>query len=365
VGLYIVAGILCSRPAASIKFPCLAVGKGPQLLFTASLTGLIALNLVVNQIFGVMPLLAGGQQARAESVPAPTLSLLSPDIGLLTLLVCLLTNIKSVRKLASLGIGISLVSTILGGSKSGIFSMLFIFFAADYVLNLKRVSSFGAVERMELRKKIKATRRVAIISAVVIAALLPTYLVLVGASSETGADSYVTMAVRLFGGFDGLAIIAAKNIDLTAMHDVSLSGFYFYPLLKKLSMTPQFQSAGSYLIYLITGSYQIATSGLNPNSTFPIELLLANGSVVLSGIFVSLTAGGLFRLRGALLEKGNLRMFDLVLWSLVVFGPFSMLLDGTYFVTRSYEFVGLYMVLNLGINALGWLLPGRKVFRLL
>jgi hypothetical protein len=366
IGLYIVAGAFFSRKRSPIKMPRLGVERTSQVLFTMALSGLIILNVVINQIFGVMALFQG-TQARAAygSVAAPSLYLLAPFIGIMVLLVYLITEFRVVRILAGVGVSTSIVSTILGGSKSALFSILLIILAADYVLNLKLSASRLPHERLSLSKKIKVLRRSGVICAAAIALMLPAYLVLIGASSDGPGGALEAFAVRLFGGFDDLAIIGVKNIDLTSTHGINISDFYFYPLLKKFAYTPPFQSSGSYLIYLLSDDYRFATSGMNPNSSLAIELLLSNGSIIISSILITIISAVIFRLRAALLARRRLRMLDLLLWTLIVFGPFGVLVDGTYFVIVSYTLLGLYVVLNSLINALHWLTPGRKVFRFL
>ncbi len=366
IAIYIVAGAIFSPRRTLIRMPRLGVSKIHQILFTTALSGLIVLNLILNQIFGVMALFEG-TQARAAygSVASPSLYLLTPFISTTVLLVFLLTEERHVRIVAGVGVATSIISTILGGSKSALFSIVLILAAADYVLNLRRIASRLPAEQLALSKKIRTIRKSGLICVVAIAVILPAYLVLIGAASGEPGGALQGFAVRLFGGFDDLAIIGAKNIDLTSIHDINISDFYFYPILKKIAYTPEFQSSGSFLIYQLTGNYEFATTGLNPNSSLAIELLLSNGSIVISAILITLVSAAIFRLRAALLARSRLRMLDLVLWTLVVFGPFEVLLDGTYFVITSYMLIGLYAVLNLSVNALSWFTPGRKLFRLL
>ena len=237
---------------------------------------------------------------------------------------------------------------------------------ADYVQNLKRNASHSLSEVLALTKKIRTLRRSGIICAIATMILLPAYLVLVGGDFGGGSGAALELfAIRLFGGFDGLAIISFQDIDLFSVQGVNIRDFYFYPLLKNLSHAPDFQSSGQYLIYLLHGNYDLAASGLNPNSSLSIELLLSNGSLAISLAIIALVAAVMFRLRATLLRRKSLSMLDLVLWTLVVLAPFSILLDGAYFVIRAYIFLGLYMALNLLVNAIGWLGPRRKTFWLL
>jgi hypothetical protein len=364
--LYILSAAIASRTRATIGKLRLQVGGQHQMMFAAALDGLLAINLVANQFFGVMPLLQG-TEARAGygAVALPTLQVLAPDMGLVILLLFLMTNIRAVRVITGIGVLISIVSTIVGGSKSAIFDLLFIVVVGLYVSQLKLRSCDSEYMRGRLVKRINRLKKVGWMAVIGVTAVAPAYLTLIGAASGGAAGALQTLVMRLFTGFDGLAILVVKDVDLTAPHPVSLSGFYLYPILGKFGATPDFQSAGVYIRYLLTGSYRAATSGLNPNSTFPIELLLASNSWMISAIVIICTSFLLFHLRSWLLSKSELRMLDLMLLSLVVFGPFSMLLDGSSFVIRSYELIGLYFGLTGVFHLIAWLGPGRKLFKLL
>jgi hypothetical protein len=363
--IYIFASAFFLRRPPRVREPHLAITPGHQLFFTLFLSGLIVINIIINQIFGVIPLLEG-TQARADygSVASPTLFLLSPDISMVVLLIFLLTKFKTVKIWAGIGVLASIVSTLLSGAKSSIFVIIFILFTADYVLNLRRSTYMLKQQIDAISKTIRTTRTWILLSAIGAALILPYYLVLLkadyGGGQSTGLQN---LAIRLFGGFDALAIVAFQDIDITSVKGIGISDFYFYPVLKHLSHAPEFQSAGQYLIYLETGSYQLASSGLNPNSSFAIELLLSNGSPALSAGLIALAAASIFWLRNRLLARGNLRLVDLVLWAMVVLAPFSLLLDGAYFVVRLYELMALYMALNIIVNAYMWLKPGPLMFR--
>ena len=101
---------------------------------------------------------------------------------------------------------------------------------------------------------------------------------------------------------------------------------------------------------------------MNPNSSLSIELLLSNGSLALSMALIALVAIAIFRIRASLLRRETLRVFDLILWTLLVMAPFSVLLDGTYFIIRLYMILGIYTAINLMVNAVGWLRTGRLTY---
>ena len=361
---YIFSAALFSQSRKEPRAPSLIATKGHQLIFSGIFTALLLLNLIANQIFGVMPLFQG-TQARGElgSVAIPTLVLLAPDISSVLLLVLLLTKYRAVKRLTGLGVAISVVSTILNGAKSSAFSVVFLFVIADYILHLQQKADLPELKAEEVRRRIK-TNRTYIIGVIVATALIfPAYLIFLGADSGSGSSGAVeNIAVRLFGGLDALAGIALQDIDITSVKDINLSEFYFFSFYKSFAFTPEFQSAGQYILYLVTGSYQFASSGLNPNSNFTIELLLSNGSLLYSTVIVIMTSAALFSIRRVLLRQEGLRIIDLVLWSLIVLSPFSQLLDGAYFFIRSYEMVAIYLVLNSILIVGRNILAGRLVY---
>ncbi len=365
--VYIFAGALFSGRSGSVKTPQLGVKPADQVFVAYVLAGLQAVNLIINQIFGVIPLLKGvGSRSEYGTVALPTLFLLAPDLAMVLFLMYLLTDQKKVRKTACAGVVCSVISTILGGGKSAIFNVVYLFIVADYIWNIRLKTATKLEETARVAARIKRIRRYVAVGLVATIGLLPLYLVKIGADSGGGSSSALqAFAVRLFGGFDGIAIVAYKDIDLLAARDVHLTDYYFYPLIKKISHTPEFQSAGEYLIYQLSGSYAFSVSGMNPNSTLSIELLLSNGSLALSGLLIALVAFAVFRIRTSLLRRDTLRVFDLILWTFVVMAPFSVLLDGTYFVIRLYMILGIYAAISLMVNAVGWLRTGRMILWLL
>ena len=260
--VYIFAGALFSGRSETVKPPQLGVKPADQVFVAYVLAGLQAVNLVINQIFGVIPLLQG-VQARSDygTVASPTLFLLAPDLAMVLFLMYLLTDQKKVRKTAFAGIVCSVVSTVLGGSKSSIFNVVYLFVVADYIWNIRLKAATELEKAARIATHIKRIRRYVAVCLVATIGLLPLYLVKIGADSGGGSSSALqALAVRLFGGFDGLAIVAYKDIDLLTARDVNITDYYFYPIIKKISHTPEFQSAGEYLIYQLSDNYDFSVS---------------------------------------------------------------------------------------------------------
>lgn len=347
--IYIFIGAVFSRTSIPKTFPTLTAGKYSQVFFTLVFITLIAINLIANQIFGIIPLFEG-TDSRSElgSVAIPTLSLILPDLANTVLIIFLLTSHKTVKWLAAIGIAIAVVSTVLNGAKSSIVNVVLMICFADYILHLKR-KAVAQDDASSIEKSIVKIRIYLAASAAALVFLLPTYFLYIGAHLGSGG-AMETLGIRLFGGFDALSYIVFDDIDLGSIPQVHLSEFYFYPFYKSFAQTPDFQSAGEYIVYLATGSYAFATEGLNPNSNLAIELLLSNGSVIYSGIAIAVASAAVFYVRHRLLQRGSLRIIDTVLWSFIVISPFSLLLDGAYSVIKFYELTAIYLMLNFSIG---------------
>jgi hypothetical protein len=361
----LVAAMFARRPRP--QAPLQLAGKSSlQLGFALFFTALLIVNVVVNQIFGIIPLFAG-TQARGElaATALPSLVLLAPDIGVVLLLIFLLAGSKSVKVVSGFGFAISAISALLNGSKSAIITTtLLALFSADFIFHFRALAYRGERIPSIIRRRIRRTRRWIAFAFCGVAVLLPPYLVFIGADAGGGGSSAAVevFTTRLFGGFDNLAFIAFGDLDITSVKDVNVFQFYFYPFFKKLAFTPDFQSAGEYLVYMSSNNYSAATSGLNPNSNFAIELLLHSGSVVVSGLIVTMAAVGLFIARQVLLSKSNLSMLQVLLWATFVMAPFALLFDGAYFFIKFYMLLALYVGFNTILNVFSWLQRNPVVY---
>ncbi len=346
--LYVFSAAIFSYSRVRPSSPELVADKTDQLLFAILLAGMLVANLVVNQIFGIIPLLAGAEtRSELGTVAVPTLEFLAPDISIVLTLILVLTKYPSVKRVALCGVATSIISTILNGSKSSIFFIVYIFIIINYILHLRKSADDSEEDQLALRRQLRRSKLTIIVIGSLTALILPAYLIFLGVDGGAGDQGAIrNLSVRLFGGFDALAGIAIKDIDITNVTDVNLREFYFFPFYKAIYGPPEFQSAGQYLIYQLTGNYNFAATGLNPNSNYAIELIMSTGNIFLSSVLVVVTCALIFSLRKRLIRKSGLRIFDLVLWCLIVLSPFSQLLDGTYFFIRTYELLAVYLMLN-------------------
>jgi hypothetical protein len=338
-----------------------------HFFFACFFLGLLLINLVVNQIFGIMPLFLG-TQARSElgSTAIPSLVLLAPDIGTVLLLVYLLSDSRAVKRVSAAGVLIAAISALLNGSKSAlVVTTLLLLFSADYILHLRSRAPKSNAHLNDIRRRIAKTRRWMVAASCVLVFILPAYLVFVGADSgENGAGGAIeSFGIRLFGGFDNLAFIAFDDLDITSAKDVNLMEFYFYPFFNKFFYTPDFHSAGEYILYLATNNYNLATSTLVPSSNFAIELLLHFGSMLAAGAIVITASLTLFTTRRLLLNKASLSIMHVVLWASLIMSPLALLFDGAYFIIKFYMLFAFYLAFNSLENIFMWIRGSRPHYK--
>jgi len=365
--IFIFAAALVSRAPRVTQPVGLNEQRTHHLYFACFFLGLLLINLVVNQIFGIMPLFLG-TQARSQlgSTAIPSLVLLAPDIGGLLLLVYLLSDSRAVRRVSVAGVLVAAISAVLNGSKSAlVVTTVLLLFSADYILHLRSRAPQSNAQMREIKRRITSTRRWIVVTACALVLILPLYLVFVGADSgENGpGGAFAGFATRLFGGFDNLAFIAFSDLDISSANNIHLTEFYFYPFYKRFLFIPEFQSAGEYIVYLATGNYNFATNGLVPNSNLAIELLLEYGNMLVAVAIVIPTSLGLFVARRLLINKAGLSIMHVVLWTSVVMSPLALLFDGAYFIIRFYMLFAFYLAFNSVENIFMWIQGARPRYK--
>jgi len=366
-GIFIFAAALASRAPKLQQSIALSHHHTHHFFFACFFLSLLLVNLVVNQIFGIMPLFLG-TQARSElgTTAIPSLVLLTPDIGTVLLLVYLLTDSRAVKRVSATGVIVAAISAVLNGWKSAVVvTTLLLLFSADYILHLRSRAPQSSAQMREIKQRITSTRRWIVVTACALVFILPLYLVFVGADTgENGpGGAFEGFATRLFGGFDNLAFIAFNDLDISSAQNINLTEFYFYPFYKRFLFTPEFQSAGEYILYLATNNYNFATSGLVPNSNFAIELLLHYGNMLVAGIIVIATSLALFVVRRFLINRAALSIFHVVLWTSLVMSPLALLFDGAYFTIRLYTLLAFYLAFNSIENFFMWIRGARPHYK--
>jgi hypothetical protein len=366
-GIFIFAAALASRAPKLQQAIALSDQHTHHFFFACFFLGMLLLNLVVNQIFGIMPLFLG-TQARSElgSTAIPSLLLLAPDIGTVLLLVYLLTDSRAVKRVSAAGVLVAATSAVLNGSKSALIATtLLLLFSADYILHLRSRAPNSKAHLNDIKRRIANTRRWMVATSCVLVFLLPAYLVFVGADSggNGAGGAFEGFATRLFGGFDNLAFIAFDDLDITSAKDVNLAEFYFYPIFNKFFYTPEFHSAGEYILYLATNNYNLATSTLVPSSNFAIELLLHFGNMLAAGAIVITASLTLFTARRLLLNKASLSILHVVLWASLIMSPLALLFDGAYFMIKFYMLFAYYLAFNSLENIFMWIRGARPHYK--
>jgi hypothetical protein len=364
---FLLAAALVSRAPQLHQSIGLNEQRTHHFFFACFFLGLLLINLVVNQIFGIMPLFLG-TQARSElgSTAIPSLLLLAPDIGTVLLLIYLLSDSRAVKRVSAAGVLVAAVSALLNGSKSAlIVTSLLLLFSADYILHLRARAPRSKAHLNDIKRRISKTRRWMVVTSCALVFILPAYLIFVGADSggDGAGGAIETFGTRLFGGFDNLAFIAFDDLDITSAKDVNLMEFYFYPLFKKFSFTPDFHSAGEYILYLATKNYDLATNTLVPSSNFAIELLLQFENMLAAGAIVIAASLALFTARRFLLNKASLSIVHVVLWASLIMSPLALLFDGAYFMIKFYMLFAFYLAFNSIENLFMWIRGARPHYK--
>jgi hypothetical protein len=366
LSIYILIGAFISSRRFNKLIPhsyTLAISKNIQVYLSAFLLLFLSFNLVINYFFGVMPLFKG-TEARSEmgSVPIPSMVLLRFSFSYFAVLLAILSEHKSVKYINIISICIGFITAVLEGSKSSLFFMVIILMDYDYILHLTiRSKLIDALYIKAIKNKIIQVRRVLILLLAFTLFALPFYLqvILVG---ESGIASLGVFLRRLFLGFDALILTLINGIDFRSTAHLNLFEIYFYPILNKLSYTPDFQSAGDYVIYLVTNNYYLSKSGLMPNSNFILELLFSH-NYYLDLIIMFISSCIIFSHRANILEKQELKIHDIISFYLTVLTPFGLLLDGAFFINTSWQLIILYFLFNTILNIIPISKTGKLIYK--
>jgi hypothetical protein len=349
LSIYMIVGAIISniklRKGNNTSFN-ISINKKIQIYFSLFLLLILLLNIVVNYIFGVIPILKGiAGRSEMSQMPVPSLALLSYFIGNIVLLLGVMSDHNSVKIINKICLFFFIFMNFLSGGKSALFLLLIILFNYYYILILKLRSNRDAIK---LTKKIIKIKKIIIFAMTAIVLFSPIYLRLIKFGENT-TESVVLLFKRIFAGFDGMIYIILNGIDFESFNNLKLYELYLYPIIKKLFYIPEFQSAGEYIIYLLTKNYNFTKSGLNPNSNFILELLFSH-SYIFSIIVILIASYGFYSYRAKLLMTDKLRLFHIILFNFFIFSPFGMLIDGAYFIINLYLILSLYFIFNTLIN---------------
>lgn len=366
--IFFVVSSLTALPVRRFRLPQLAMSADAQYCFVIIVGGLIVLNIIINQVFGIMPFISGSAtRSDAGTVHVPSLYLVTPTIAYVEAVVAFLTEHRRVKKIAIAGLTLGIISNLLGGSKTSLLGLIDILLLYDYTLHLKKQSpsTNGIALQPQLSTIIQRLRRRIFVLCIGLAAALPFLLVFIGVGDGGGvAAAMAFMAIRLFGGFDGLIYLVTTGFDTGDIPKLDLTQLYFFPFYKAVAGPPEFQSIGEYIIYTVTSNYEFAKSGLNPNSSLPLEWIIGTQNFAIAAIGVAAISWLTFTIRNRLLNRKQIGMLGIFLWSIIITSPISVLLDGEYFMTKLYISFIFYILISILMNIMRIAVRRRVLLRI-
>lgn len=325
--------LAASIPTSSNVFKAqyLKLADSAQIKFCIVVVAVIALDFAVNTLLSPIPLLSGGgtDTRYLLNQNSRMLAWASSSVTGIPILLAVLSDNRLVKRLSYSAVMIEVVEGILSASKSSLFAFIFLFANYSFLLALR-----GGKPSRRLRLAITGF-------AIVTALVLPFYLVAVKVGTDP-FDALSLFLVRLVGGFDQL-IYWVLSGDPPVSHHLSLTQFYFLPVLKALfHVQPRYNTAIDYLYIEILG-FADTKEGMFPNSNLVLEAVFTNG--VIAGAFIIAIIGFIvFATRRYLLRQHGLRVRHLILFQLFVMNPFGWLLDGQRFVVSLYSACLFYIL---------------------
>ena len=337
-------GVMTANKPNVVNVIKLSISPLHQLIIAYSTVSILILHVILNEIFGFIGLVEGTQSraSMGDVMISPTLAIYSFTLGDMLVLLYLLSEYKHVKIVSIFGIIISFISSLLLGGKSGIFGVIIWIACGVFINQIKLIGANNAVEINNdyiktLKKNDLKLKKLFLILFVISILLLPIWLIYIKAG-EGFKDSAMAFISRLFLGYDNFIWLFNKNIDIVKVDsNLKLIDLWFYPFVKHITGTPEFQSAGEYAVFLATSDREYAAHGLNPNSNLILELIFTHGiwiSIVIAYIIGYFT----FAIRSRILSLKKLDIVNFSYFYLFVIGPgfimgpLSFLQDGSYYI---------------------------------
>lgn len=341
----ILSSILSGIKSINVKFLKLSKKKQVQLSYVLLIISF--LNLIVNYIYGFMPILHGTQsRSLMGCVPIPSLVVFSQFSIFTVLLVRFFSEYPFVRRINDINLVTLVITNILGGSKSSVLTILFLIIYYHFLLITKKKACSKNIFYFNFYRRLKVSvgkiRWAFLYATVLVTITIPFYLYYVGVGKNF-KEICQNIAFRLFSGFDAFIYVLLNDIDFKK--DLSLIEMWFYPFLKNLFYTPEYQSAGLYITSRVYGDVDYAKSALNPNSNLILELLYSQKHIVIL-VIIFLVALSVFKMRDYALNKSGLTLKNLFVFQFAVLTPLAVFFDASFYFVRIELFLIFYFMLN-------------------
>ena len=339
LGAFFLPGLIMRQPM--VERGVLSVQRPALTIALRLIAVLLLINLLANYVFGVIPLISG-TESRSEQggTLIPTLVLISPQLGTVAIGILALDPKRRSKLAGRVCVLLWAVTVLLSGAKSAVIQLLIGYLFYVYLSRYRRAAA-------PVSKAAKPNRRRVLWMLATAALLAPLYFLFVVASEGT-SEAAGLFIYRLFSGFDIVVYTIINEIDIASAPGAGVAGFYLYPILKAVGLTPEYQSAGQYVSAQVFG-YANSLESLNPNSNLVVEWIMSFGNVAgtIGAVTLVLFA---FGVRIRLLTKSKMGLLEVFLMPQFVMAPFGLLLDGSlFFLTLLWTLV-LYVIVNTITN---------------
>jgi hypothetical protein len=344
--LYFIVGSIASRNCA-FNTSGLAISKKNQLIFCWVLLLIFISSLVVNYLFGYMPLLEGTGTRYLVGRNSRLLYWLETSCYGYPIILFGLTDHKIVKKHCIILIAILATIGLLTAAKGFIFYMFFMLIYYNLFLYLKERNSNNPAFKEEYRLKRMKNLKLVIISLVCLIALAPFYLVLIK-SAGTVKETFPNFIFRLFFGFDQLIYISNLDIGLVDK-GVSMLSIYTSSFFKIFNYTFIYNSIPELLFHEMFGIFGASFEHMMPNSNLIMEVIFTNG-LYLGTLLLIVFSFLNFTVRRRILYKNKLKLIDIVIFNYFFMFPLWWFLSGQDFIVNFTVGLFVYLVVNFYLN---------------
>lgn len=250
-----------------INIPTLALKKYEQIILIFLIQLVFVIDIALNYSQAINDVISGNliYKTNQEEVPIGYGFLRYMAIILQGLFVCIfyISNLTIIKRLIKWTVIIPILSGLLSGSKSSLFSLVIYFFFYIFTLEvkIKKLKKFEyKFNQTNYKKKIIKYKLqfFGILSFAVI--LLPAWLIFIKVGEDLNSVLNVFIN-RIFLGYDSIIWILGNNVNIDLDYNLNIWNFWFYTWVKNLYLTPPYHGVGELIKYLSTNDIIFATTG--------------------------------------------------------------------------------------------------------
>ncbi len=341
--LYFVSASLSGR-INKYKPPFLKTDQKAQITLSIMVFIILALNLIINVLFGAIPLLiADGVNSRyLMNQNSRILWWLSQGLFILPLLLMAFSESRKVKVINLISVIIIVAGAILSASKG------------SFILIPLLMINYLFLKKIELKKISPRFYKVIYGIGFIFLITFPLFLVKIG-FAESGVEGGKKFLIRLATGFDQLIFWIISDAEPKS-YGLSLLQIYFLPIFKVFGFVPEYNTTVEYLGINYLGWDTVER--MIPNANLILDAVFTNG-LLLGGAVIVLIAILGFKIRKYCLEKSSLNLYHLFLFQFFVMSPLFWFLDGQRFVASLYSAFLIYFIFAIVYNVPYILFKGK------